>query len=59
MRVCRVGVSHSCDITELKTVKESRNKIQTLSKFLANTAYLGVDEFLVLAAFPQIFKYIQ
>lgn len=55
MRVCRVGVSHSCDITELKTVKESRNKIQTLSRFLANTAYLGVDESLVLAVFPPKF----
>lgn len=55
MRVCRVGVSHSCDITELKTVKESRNKIQTLSRFLANTAYLGVDESLALAVFPPKF----
>lgn len=55
MRVCRVGVSHNCDRTELKTVNESRNKIQTLSRFLANTAYLGVDESLVLAAFPPKF----
>ena len=53
MRVCRVGVSHNCDRSELKTVKESRNKIQTLSRVLVNTAYLGVEESLVLATFPQ------